>query len=226
MENYSLGPIHRWFLDGFEVHLIDGRLSWQIVSQILSFLKPTEWGYVNTKQNPADCASRGIDPSLLNKYSLWWEGPDWLHKDEHEWPRHKINEVATWVDERHVTSMVATQSETNTLDENEVYHLLTRCSTLGKLLRITVFCRRFIQNLHASRVTRNNKYITVPELNWAFMFWVKLVQKKYFTDEISRCQTGDAPLNKSSLCSLNPFIDCDGILRVGERLRNSKLPYQ
>ncbi|XP_037925672.1 uncharacterized protein LOC119660846 [Hermetia illucens] len=44
------------------------------------------WKFISTKQNPADCASRGLNPSQLMKHSLWWSGPDWLTKPSHQWP--------------------------------------------------------------------------------------------------------------------------------------------
>ncbi|XP_052751692.1 uncharacterized protein LOC113513303 [Galleria mellonella] len=37
-----------------------------------------QWNYVNTKENPADLISRGIDPKELPSCSLWWDGPDFL----------------------------------------------------------------------------------------------------------------------------------------------------
>ncbi|UYV80054.1 hypothetical protein LAZ67_18001536 [Cordylochernes scorpioides] len=38
----------------------------------------SSWHYVISKDNPADCASRGITPSELVDHSLWWRGPNWL----------------------------------------------------------------------------------------------------------------------------------------------------
>ena len=33
--------------------------------------------HVETHDNPADIASRGIEPSKLENCSLWWSGPQW-----------------------------------------------------------------------------------------------------------------------------------------------------
>ncbi|OWR52827.1 endonuclease-reverse transcriptase [Danaus plexippus plexippus] len=35
-------------------------------------------GHVSTHTNPADCESRGLKPTELNSYDLWWNDPDWL----------------------------------------------------------------------------------------------------------------------------------------------------
>ena len=42
--------------------------------------------YINTKENPADIASRGQIAEKLQSCSLWWHGPDWLLRPEAEWP--------------------------------------------------------------------------------------------------------------------------------------------
>ncbi|CAH0724546.1 unnamed protein product, partial [Brenthis ino] len=46
---------------------------------------PSEcWRYVKSKENPADCASRGITTSELKEHSLWWHGPGWLKTHEYQ----------------------------------------------------------------------------------------------------------------------------------------------
>ena len=49
------------------------------VSQISELIHPSRWNHVNGKQNSADCASRGMYPSELLEYKLWWNGPEWLY---------------------------------------------------------------------------------------------------------------------------------------------------
>lgn len=42
-------------------------------------LVPLEcWHHIKRKENPADCASRGISPSKLSVHNLWWNGPSWF----------------------------------------------------------------------------------------------------------------------------------------------------
>ena len=48
--------------------------------------KPTQWRHVDTKQNLADIASRGLMPSQLEKGKIWFEGPQFLYKPEDQWP--------------------------------------------------------------------------------------------------------------------------------------------
>ncbi|XP_046401619.1 uncharacterized protein LOC124167678 [Ischnura elegans] len=57
------------------------------VSEIKSALPTVSWRYVCTAHNPADAATRGIDPDELIRHPLWWNGPHWLAKEETAWSR-------------------------------------------------------------------------------------------------------------------------------------------
>ncbi|XP_046405050.1 uncharacterized protein LOC124170373 [Ischnura elegans] len=57
------------------------------VSEIQSALPMVSWRYVCTAHNPADAATRGIDPDELIRHPLWWNGPHWLAKEETAWSR-------------------------------------------------------------------------------------------------------------------------------------------
>lgn len=48
------------------------------VSEIQNLTDISCWKYVNTKENPADLASRGVDAKILVNSELWWNGPSWL----------------------------------------------------------------------------------------------------------------------------------------------------
>ncbi|XP_054711082.1 uncharacterized protein LOC129220677 [Uloborus diversus] len=60
---------------------------WQIfvtnrVSEIQGILPIQHWRWIPSDQNPADCASRGLLPSELLKFELWWSGPHWLRHEK------------------------------------------------------------------------------------------------------------------------------------------------
>ncbi|KAK3730889.1 hypothetical protein QZH41_002984 [Actinostola sp. cb2023] len=48
------------------------------VQQIRDHSTPDQWHYVDTKENPADHASRGLNATQLTQCSKWWNGPDFL----------------------------------------------------------------------------------------------------------------------------------------------------
>lgn len=41
------------------------------------------WHHIAGTDNPADCASRGLFPSHLLEWTLWWKGPGFLQQDVH-----------------------------------------------------------------------------------------------------------------------------------------------
>ena len=57
------------------------------VSSIMELIAPDRWNHVNGLVNPADCASRGLFPSELLNFALWWDGPKWLRLSPDEWPK-------------------------------------------------------------------------------------------------------------------------------------------
>ena len=57
------------------------------VAKIQNIIPSSNWNFVPTEENPADCASRGISAANLAKKNLWWNGPNWLEKSEDYWPK-------------------------------------------------------------------------------------------------------------------------------------------
>ena len=62
------------------------------IGEIQRQSNPEHWQYVETKENPADLCSRGLSASRLKDSTLWWRGPDFLTKNESEWPTFEITE--------------------------------------------------------------------------------------------------------------------------------------
>lgn len=56
------------------------------VSKIQSLTNIQDWRYINTKYNPADVASRGIEAEKLINTKIWWYGPSFLNEDIPNWP--------------------------------------------------------------------------------------------------------------------------------------------
>ena len=47
---------------------------------------PDQWNYVQTRDNPADDASRGLEAQELVSNTRWWNGPDFLWMPRHDKP--------------------------------------------------------------------------------------------------------------------------------------------
>ena len=72
------------------------------VSELVDCVPPGRWRHVSGVENPADCASRGLLPSELMEYDLWWNGPNWLLKGSEDWPKQDVVPVGGTDEEKNV----------------------------------------------------------------------------------------------------------------------------
>ncbi|XP_076287382.1 uncharacterized protein LOC143212430 [Lasioglossum baleicum] len=91
-------------------------------------------------------------------------------------------------------------------------------SLRGNLTRVIARCLR---------VRRSNKYtgeLCIAEISNAECVIIKTIQREQFSEEIERI-SASKEVKGSRLASLSPFLDEFGLLRVGGRLQNAKIPY-
>ncbi|XP_046145664.1 uncharacterized protein LOC123988949 [Osmia bicornis bicornis] len=186
------------------------------VSDIQSELPPDFWKYVASSDNPADLATRGISPADLLRAELWWQGPSWLSKSSNQWPAECLKKSETTdLEQRKVTVHLAVEDNSD--------ELLTRYSSLSRLLTVLAYCFRF-SNLARKRPCESG-FIKAEERASALRAALRVSQQAYFGEELSHLQ-GHRELKRSSpLASLRPFLDEQGLLRVGGRLANALLPF-
>lgn len=65
----------------------------------------------------------------------------------------------------------------------------------------------------------------LAELENSELAIIRLVQSEFYSDEFSDLVENESVSRSSSLIALAPFVDSDGTLRVGGRIRNADLPY-
>ncbi|XP_045769764.1 uncharacterized protein LOC123870481 [Maniola jurtina] len=188
------------------------------VSQIQNSTVPITWRHIPGELNPADCASRGLTASGLVSHPLWW-GPRWLTYSESVWPASKANQVSP-ADLPGIRCSVATNSESLP----DFGFLVERYSSLDRLISVTAWIRRFIFNCRRNNNRNTTPYLTTQDRKHALLMWISLVQRDSFGAEIEKVRKGQTL--KGHLRRLNPFIDSDGLLRVGGRLQHSDLPYE
>lgn len=114
------------------------------VSAVHDLLPNATWRYVPGKENPADCATRGLTPENIAHHDLWWKGPSWLSDAESSWPSLRSEPAPAQdvnVEERPGNVLVAV------VRLGVYWELLDKYSTLTKLMRVTALCRRFISCL-------------------------------------------------------------------------------
>lgn len=177
---------------------------------------PTDyWRHVPSGKNAADCASRGLMPSELIKFEMWWKGPEFLQQDESQWPMEKKR--TEFVTDAELRKQIALS--THVLAEpNPILH---QFEDLDRLSRITAYCMRVFNKENRP----SSKVLSVNEVQQSLIFWIKHTQKIHFSDEIRKLSANKAINTHSSILSLRPFLDGHGIVRVGGRLGNAAMAY-
>ncbi|GFT06015.1 integrase catalytic domain-containing protein [Trichonephila clavipes] len=191
------------------------------------------WRHVPSKENPADIASRGIDPKCLPDCKLWWQGPPWLRLETSRWPKAESScDEAS--DEVKAEQKSVSIFNLFTHTSNDVIHsFFEHYSSLTKIIRIFAYCKRFIKNckriasqgssISSSHI--NTTSLTFSETKTAEETIIRWVQGFYFQNEIQNIKKQISLPPKSPLRSLHPFIDEHGLVRVGGRLQNSQLRF-
>nr|CAI5854889.1 unnamed protein product [Callosobruchus analis] len=185
------------------------------VAEIQKLTESFVWKHVSTKDNPADLLSRGVRPEAIQDCALWWFGPTWLKSDQDLWPnpQHLISDLP----ELRKTLKVVI------IDQNVIN--FERFSSLARLKRSFAYLLRFIKNSKKPKPERHLGQLSTSEINDAFHSLIRISQLLSFPSDYQRLKEGNNLSSSSRILSLSPFMDRDGLIRVGGRLKNSNLPY-
>lgn len=175
------------------------------------------WKYVNTSENPADIVSRGQSATTLAKSELWWTGPKFLKCEDYA----NKNPVPIPDEDLPELKCAAVVNAVDRFDELPVFK---RFESFRKLQRVLAYVLRFAKNSkQKQKEDRTLKlFPTVAELRDSLKVIVKVQQNRHLAEEIALIQSGES---SKKLNPLSPFVDNDGLLRVGGRMGNSKLPF-
>ncbi|XP_062704653.1 uncharacterized protein LOC134286958 [Aedes albopictus] len=190
------------------------------VSSIQSLSQGHRWQHIAGKENPADLVSRGMTVNDFLQSQIWKNGPPWLRGPEVNWPS-----------EAKETDFSEEELETRKIVSHivqapfEPHALFSLRSSLEPLLRIVAFCLRFCRNCRSPKQRNRSTCLTVEEISSAKLGLVKLAQAECFALDIGHLEKHLNVSRKSSLRRLCPFLDKDGIVRVGGRLRHSDQDY-
>ncbi|XP_011706710.1 PREDICTED: uncharacterized protein LOC105461896, partial [Wasmannia auropunctata] len=113
---------------------------------------------------------------------------------------------------------------TTTTAISEPPWLFDRCSTFNKLIRVHGYILRFLNNCCSSK-PKHKEGLSSKEIGEATQSLVKIIQLSAFPSKLKCLRNNQQLPRNSKLSSLIPFLDEQGILRVGGRLQYASLPY-
>ncbi|XP_039312392.1 uncharacterized protein LOC120359326 [Solenopsis invicta] len=181
------------------------------------------WRHVPSEENPAELLSRGVAVQELEISDLWWHGPNWIKRDD-RCPEH-MQEPSE--------SLPEVKAPAITLFTTQVtpsFPLLLKHESFGKICRIIAYCFRFVDAARRSAdESKPNKQqymarsIGIEEMNRAEKVILKQTQREGFPLELRSLASNQDLPRKNKLKSLSPFIDDNGLIRIGGRLRHARL---
>ena len=206
------------------------------VQQIRDHSNVSQWHYVTTKENPADEGSRGLSAEDFIEKSKWIQGPDFLWQSELPLENELPTTDSVLADDPELKKsrvLLAQQPPDKGFDTSRLDHF----SDWFRAKRAIAVCLRLKSRFQKHEVNLSQgpgTYVpvNVNDLKMAEAEIIKMVQKEAFATEIRmissftesterlKVRTRNASLKRSStLFRLDPFLDQNGILRVGGRVR-------
>lgn len=190
------------------------------LAKIANILPSCHWHYVSSGQNPADCVSRDLALSQAVSMSLYWNGPSFLRSSEDTWPIDNYVKLSSSslpeLKNINVDVSVLTTLSTHT------YDWISRFSSLVRLQKTISYVRRFI-GLRLKRLPMRTGTITSTELDESLTCAIRSTQTIYFKGLVKLMQSNNKPIVPRSIAQLVPFVDTEGVIRIGGRLRNAEI---
>lgn len=188
------------------------------ISEIQAKLPSHHWRHIESALNPADCASRGLEITKLEQFKLWWKGPEFLSSKIDQWPARVIIHPDKISEERRNETVNMTVC-------NDVNPIISRFSKFNQMIRVIALCLRWLNKVRSKehKPKMLSTTFTVNELQTIETKLILATQKDAFAFEIDNLSKKRALPNGNRLLNLDPFVDSEGILRVGGRIQKSSM---
>ncbi len=192
------------------------------VTEILETSVLEDWSWLPSNQNPADLQTRGVsDPAKLMKIR-WFIAPEFLEKDEEDWPKLEVGKLSEdYVEIKKKPFFVGTA-----IVEIEGVNF-ERISNWRRLLRVAAWVIRSAANwlchIRGKEEKNIDETLSLEELEMAKDVVFKDIQWSAFSDELHTLSKGRTLSTDNRLSALSPFVDSNGLLRVGGRLKKVQI---
>jgi hypothetical protein len=185
------------------------------VREIQDLVPPSVWSHCPGKDNPADLLTRGMKASDLVTSEMWLCGPKWLATGD--FPLAPVLNLEDCTEETTVLLTVPPIVVTPVLP-------FRRWSSFTKTIRVVGWLRRFVHNCGNRKKLQGD--LSYEEMSSAKLVVFSEIQKGAYLTEIERLKSGKDVGKRSSLRSLAPFLDDQGLLRTSSRLMMTDLSYE
>ena len=211
------------------------------VDKILGNLNGQIPNFVQTKNNPADIASRGISLKHENEWRLWTKGPHFLCLPYENWKvelgSHDNSDQCVEAEVRkELTTQPVKLNLLRTIGKSETLDQLsdsTSCMEAERRLHCLRSCftalRKEIGWAPKAAITRDGTkslLLKMAQMESCGKIIDKMQTKKItFEQAVQTLPKQDRSHYWTQLYRYVPFLDDQGLLRIGGRLQNSNLTY-
>ena len=165
------------------------------VQQIRDHTQPEQWKYVDSDNNPADDASRGLSPKDLLKTSRWLRGPAFLWEPHDEWKDFDDEPPTLHADDKEVKK--TTVLSTVTTEPSYVLEVVKRFSDWFRAKRVLGRCLKIARTWRAKAMDGDKRRgvvqdfedpVTVEIMSEAERLVIKAVQNEAFLRRIEQTE--------------------------------------
>ena len=195
------------------------------VSMILHHTSISDWSYISTKENPADMASRPQTPSELLS-SNWLTGPGFLWDPKYQ-PAATTDSPRSipLPEEKTAKSVLKTKTSVKT---SLILGLSQRFSRLERLIGTLKNVLKFIWTCRDRALLRKGHSLALrgePSVEQVTIFIVKQAQADCFQPILKALEDNKCVPDSYQIATLSPFLDPNGVMRVGGRLKNANITF-
>ncbi|XP_032790465.2 uncharacterized protein LOC116927537 [Daphnia magna] len=160
---------------------------------------------------------------MMDNYR-WVNGPAFLQQEEKAWPiTIKLPEPSVEDPEVSATNWIGLVY--GPAEENRLRSLLERNSNNDVVMQIVAWILRFLSNSKLKLLYRDKSCIGVKCIKHADNHCIKSAHLEIYSEEIEALKVKRPLKLSSTLITLSPFLDEQGILRVGGRLNYAPLSF-
>ena len=199
------------------------------VNEIRNLTSVGQWHHISGKDNISDCISRGSSVRSFD-FGRWVSGPAFLHEYKSTWKldTEGARDFSLSEDDEEVKRDSVKRRNVCLMNDVEVdpmEKLFSYYSSWYRLKRAVAWLLKFKNHLRFKCHDGMRVPLSVEDLEESETYILKYVQNRMYSKELKSLSSGVTVSKDSSVRGLDPFVDSDGLLRVGGRIKGSNLVY-